>query len=252
MSSPGSDCQVTLNFSSKDKPTESLLSVLILTNLLNQSLTIPIKVEFSTDDSTSPIQLKLPETETGSSSCLSSSISAISSLSTQFAQYSLAGTDSTHSNEIKSYLNQSTIDGNLLSDQISVLSEALDSLDDQLSLRTFLTHKGHLLTAADVAVYSAIRSNPKAAGLVKRGRVNLKRWLDHFSRLQAVVKAEKDFKENERVAKEKLKGGAEKVSRFENWFRLNREIIERGVWKENFFLTLYSISPLSSSISPPK
>jgi glutamyl-tRNA synthetase len=62
------------------------------------------------------------------------------------------------------------------------LVAALDALDDQLTLRTFLV--GRSLSEADFAIWGVIKASPKIAGVFKGGRQpHLSRWYTYIEGL---------------------------------------------------------------------
>lgn len=65
---------------------------------------------------------------------------------------------------------------------------ALDSLDDHLAFRTFLV--GHDITAADWALWGAIKGSVKIIGLLKNNKhVHLSRWFSHLESLESTQSA---------------------------------------------------------------
>ncbi|KIY73190.1 glutamate-tRNA ligase [Cylindrobasidium torrendii FP15055 ss-10] len=72
-----------------------------------------------------------------------------------------------------------------LSETVAVpqITAALDSLDDRLAWRTYLV--SHQLTAADIAVWGAVKGNVKILGLLKNNRnLHLSRWYSHIESLE--------------------------------------------------------------------
>ncbi|KAJ2932898.1 hypothetical protein H1R20_g4184, partial [Candolleomyces eurysporus] len=69
---------------------------------------------------------------------------------------------------------------------------ALDSLDDHLAYRTYLV--GHDVTAADWAVYGALKGNLKVLGLLKNNtHVHLLRWFSHLESLNTTQTLLSDY-----------------------------------------------------------
>lgn len=204
--------KVVVNLNAKASKNELLLSPLILINLLNetslaQKISIQFQSESNQDSTSSSVSI---QTANNPSSSSSSAIQSTSELATQFASFNLLGSDSNQSKQISSFL--STADSLSNTTDIQTISSILDELDNHFNLRTYLANKGHQITAADVAIYAALKSNVKSLGLIKQGRENLRRWLDHLYRLEPVIKADKDLKEAIQKEKDAQKGGAEKVS----------------------------------------
>ncbi|KAI0080539.1 glutamate-tRNA ligase [Panus rudis PR-1116 ss-1] len=71
---------------------------------------------------------------------------------------------------------------------------ALDSLDDHLAFRTFLV--GHDLSAADFALWGAIKGSVKIIGLLKNNRhIHLSRWYSFIESLESTQAAQASFVE---------------------------------------------------------
>ncbi|EAU88705.1 glutamate-tRNA ligase [Coprinopsis cinerea okayama7 len=69
---------------------------------------------------------------------------------------------------------------------------ALDSLDDYLAYRTYLV--GHEPSAADWAVWGALKGNIKVLGLLKNNQhTHLLRWFSHLESLKPIQKLIADF-----------------------------------------------------------
>ena len=65
-----------------------------------------------------------------------------------------------------------------------------NELDQHLSLRTYLAGAGHGITAADFAVWGAIRSSSVLMGLIKKGdHTHLARWFSHMDNSAACSQA---------------------------------------------------------------
>ncbi|WFD34858.1 glutamate--tRNA ligase [Malassezia cuniculi] len=75
-----------------------------------------------------------------------------------------------------------------------VAQQSADDLDQHLALRTFLV--GHEVTAADVAIWGAIRSSSPMLGIVKKlAHTHLARWYAHVDSLPAFTNAINAFHE---------------------------------------------------------
>ncbi|GAA98789.1 uncharacterized protein L969DRAFT_104263 [Mixia osmundae IAM 14324] len=84
------------------------------------------------------------------------------------------------------------------------LAPLLDQLDQRLTLRSFLV--GYRVTAADLAVWGAMKSNSPAMGILKKGlHPHLTRWHAHIASLEPVESAVRTFVE---ASKAKPKKGA--------------------------------------------
>lgn len=65
-----------------------------------------------------------------------------------------------------------------------------NDLDQHLSLRTYLVGSGHLITAADFAIWGAFRSSSVLMGLMKKSdHVHLSRWFSHVDNSSSCVEA---------------------------------------------------------------
>lgn len=107
-----------------------------------------------------------------------------------YAKAGLAGTKEDAA-VINSFLVQSD---SLGSAPFPVASQAADDLDQHLALRTFLV--GHEITAADVAIWGAIRSSPPMLGIVKKlAHTHLARWYTHVDSLPPFTNALQSFNE---------------------------------------------------------
>ncbi|KAF9520611.1 hypothetical protein BS47DRAFT_1481361 [Hydnum rufescens UP504] len=74
------------------------------------------------------------------------------------------------------------------------ITAALDSLDDHLAYRTFLV--GHVLSLADWAVWSALKSSSQALGVLKKNvHTHLARWYSHLDSLPSTQAAYTEFSE---------------------------------------------------------
>ncbi|KAF8759155.1 tRNA synthetases class I (E and Q) [Rhizoctonia solani] len=68
------------------------------------------------------------------------------------------------------------------------LSPIIDTIDDHLAYRTFII--GHALTAADWAVWGALRASIQAVGVLKRGaHPHVQRWMSYIESLTSTQQA---------------------------------------------------------------
>ncbi|CAE6531122.1 unnamed protein product, partial [Rhizoctonia solani] len=68
------------------------------------------------------------------------------------------------------------------------LSPIIDTIDDHLTYRTFII--GHALTAADWAVWGALRASIQAVGVLKRGaHPHVQRWMSYIESLTSTQQA---------------------------------------------------------------
>lgn len=104
-----------------------------------------------------------------------------------YADTGIAGKDSNESKQVTTYIGTAT---GIAALQFADATKWADDLDQHLSLRTYLVGAGHLLTAADIAVWGAMRGASVFLGLLKKGtHIHLARWFDHVGKLPACASA---------------------------------------------------------------
>ncbi|EST08650.1 Glutamyl/glutaminyl-tRNA synthetase, class Ib, anti-codon binding domain protein [Kalmanozyma brasiliensis GHG001] len=109
----------------------------------------------------------------------------IRELASHYASLGLSGADKDQSAQVNLYVSQGD---NLLLADFQTATATADSLDQHLALRTFLV--GHAITAADVAIWAAVRANSPVIGLVRKGlHKHLQRWFNHIDSLPPVSDA---------------------------------------------------------------
>lgn len=103
-------------------------------------------------------------------------------LASHYASLGLSGADKDQSAQVNLYVSQGD---NLALADFQTASAIADNLDQHLALRTFLV--GHAVTAADVAIWAAVRASSPVIGLVKKGLHNhLQRWFNHVDSLTPI------------------------------------------------------------------
>lgn len=103
----------------------------------------------------------------------------IRELASHYAHLGLSGTDKDQSAQVNLYVSQGD---NLALANFQTASAIADSLDQHLALRTFLV--SHSVTAADAAIWAAVRASSPVIGLVRKGlHKHLQRWFNHIDSL---------------------------------------------------------------------
>ncbi|SPO32736.1 probable GUS1 - Glutamyl-tRNA synthetase [Ustilago trichophora] len=106
-------------------------------------------------------------------------------LASHYAHLGLSGADKDQSAQVNLYVSQGD---NLALANFQTATAIADSLDQHLALRTFLV--GHAITAADVAIWAAVRASSPVIGLVRKGLHNhLERWFNHIDSLAPISDA---------------------------------------------------------------
>ncbi|WFD24789.1 glutamate--tRNA ligase [Malassezia equina] len=106
-------------------------------------------------------------------------------LTQQFASRGLAGQSAEAQAAVEAYLVQSDA---LASAPFPVAVQNADDLDQHLALRTYLV--GHTVTAADAAIWGAIRASSPLLGIIKKqAHTHLARWYAHVDALPAFANA---------------------------------------------------------------
>lgn len=121
-------------------------------------------------------------------------LAVLQALTELYAPIGLAGSAENRA-AVGAYLEQSD---KLAAAPFQEASQQADDLDQHLALRTYLT--GHQVTAADVAIWGAIRSSSPLLGIIKKqAHTHLARWYAHLDALPAfssAVTAMADAKSN--------------------------------------------------------
>lgn len=106
-------------------------------------------------------------------------------LTQQYAGLGLAGKSAEDQASVDAYLAQSDA---LAAAPFPVALQSADDLDQHLALRTYLV--GHTVTAADAAIWGAIRSSSPLLGIIKKqAHTHLARWYAHVDALPAFADA---------------------------------------------------------------
>ena len=106
-------------------------------------------------------------------------------LTQQYAGLGLAGKSAEDQASVDAYLAQSDA---LAAAPFPVALQNADDLDQHLALRTYLV--GHTVTAADAAIWGAIRSSSPLLGIIKKqAHTHLARWYAHVDALPAFADA---------------------------------------------------------------
>jgi len=106
-------------------------------------------------------------------------------LTQQYASLGLAGKSAEDQASVDAYLAQSDA---LAAAPFPVALQNADDLDQHLALRTYLV--GHTVTAADAAIWGAIRSSSPLLGIIKKqAHTHLARWYAHVDALPAFADA---------------------------------------------------------------
>ena len=106
-------------------------------------------------------------------------------LTQQYASLGLAGKSAEDQASVDAYLAQSDA---LAAAPFPVALQSADDLDQHLALRTSLV--GHTVTAADAAIWGAIRSSSPLLGIIKKqAHTHLARWYAHVDALPAFADA---------------------------------------------------------------
>ncbi|SNX87630.1 probable GUS1 - Glutamyl-tRNA synthetase [Melanopsichium pennsylvanicum] len=109
----------------------------------------------------------------------------IRELASHYAHLGLSGSDKDQSAQVNLYVSQGD---NLILANFQTATAIADSLDQHLALRTFLV--GSAITAADVAIWAAVRASSPVIGLVRKGlHKHLQRWFNHIDSLPATAHA---------------------------------------------------------------
>ncbi|SJX65384.1 probable GUS1-Glutamyl-tRNA synthetase [Sporisorium reilianum f. sp. reilianum] len=109
----------------------------------------------------------------------------IRELASHYAHLGLSGTDKDQSAQVNLYVSQGD---NLALADFQTATAIADDLDQHLALRTFLV--GHAVTAADVAIWAAVRASSPVIGLVRKGlHKHLQRWFNHIDSLTPISDA---------------------------------------------------------------
>ncbi|WFD00926.1 glutamate--tRNA ligase [Malassezia yamatoensis] len=115
-------------------------------------------------------------------------LAVLEALTDAYAPIGLAGSDAERK-EVDSFLKQSD---SLANAPFQEASKRADDLDQHLALRTYLV--GHTVTAADVAIWGAIRSSSPLLGIIKKhAHTHLARWYAHLDALPAFSSAVADM-----------------------------------------------------------
>lgn len=102
-----------------------------------------------------------------------------------YAGTGIAGASDAERAAVGDYLAQSEA---LASAPFQQATQSANDLDDHLALRTFLV--GHAVTAADAAIWGAIRTSPPLLGIIKKhAHTHLERWFAHVDSLPAFANA---------------------------------------------------------------
>ncbi|PKI85171.1 glutamate--tRNA ligase [Malassezia vespertilionis] len=97
----------------------------------------------------------------------------------------LAGKDDAACKDVDTFVNQAVA---VASYAFQEASSQADDLDQHLALRTYFV--GHRITAADIAIWGAIRSSSVLLGIVKKkAHTHLERWYMHIDALGACSNA---------------------------------------------------------------
>ncbi|KAN0063886.1 glutamate--tRNA ligase [Thecaphora frezii] len=153
------------------------LAPIAVAKLISASNAQPIPIHF--DDAA------VPTLHLASGNDVQGYLHIIRELSSQYANLGLSGKDKHQSAQVDLFVSQGD---NLAQATFQAATAIADDLDQHLALRTYLV--GHGLTAADIAVWSGIRSSSPVIGLVKQGlHVHLKRWFEHVDSLPAPSQA---------------------------------------------------------------
>lgn len=121
-------------------------------------------------------------------------LAVLQALTALYAPIGLAGAEAERVS-VDAFLTQSDT---LAAAPFQEASQRADDLDQHLALRTYLV--GHAVTAADVAIWGAIRSSSPLLGIIKKqAHTHLARWYAHVDALPAfssAVAAMTDAKSN--------------------------------------------------------
>ena len=140
----------------------------------------------SSGTSSAAAQLNVVQADSGSEPTLEAggervtgTAQIVQKLLTLFATSGIYGTSQEQSNQVEQFLAEAH---KVATSTFATLGGIADDLDQHLALRTFFV--GHSLTAADAAVWAAIRGNSPAIGLVRKGtHKHLARWFTHLEAL---------------------------------------------------------------------
>lgn len=109
----------------------------------------------------------------------------LQALAAMYEQCGLLGSKDADKNVVRAYLKQSEA---LASAPFQEAMQNADDLDQHLALRTYLV--GHRVTAADAAIWAAIRASSPMLGIIKKhAHAHLARWYSHVDALPAFADA---------------------------------------------------------------
>lgn len=112
-------------------------------------------------------------------------LAVLEALTAKYASVGLAGATPDEQSAVRAYLTQSDA---LASMPFQQANQNADDLDQHLALRTFLV--GHKVTAADAAIWGAIRASSPLLGIIKKkAHTHLARWYAHVDSLPAFTYA---------------------------------------------------------------
>ncbi|PWN47789.1 putative GUS1-Glutamyl-tRNA synthetase [Violaceomyces palustris] len=154
------------------------LAPVALAKLISSYSNEPILIDF--EESAIPTLSLQP-----SGSKVEGYLNIVRQLANLYAPSGISGKDKDESAQVDLFISQGD---NLAISSFQAATAIADDLDQHLALRTFLV--GNRITAADIAVWSGIRSALPVIGLVKKGlHVHLGRWFSHVDSLSAMVES---------------------------------------------------------------
>lgn len=131
-----------------------------------------------------PTSLKKAASSNGADT-IQGAVDVLRALASMYANVGLMGANEAESNAVDAYLVQSEA---LATAPFQAAMQCADDLDQHLALRTYLV--GFRVTAADAAIWGAIRSSSPLLGIIKKhAHAHLARWYAHVDALLAFSSA---------------------------------------------------------------
>ena len=128
-----------------------------------------------------PTSLKKAASSNGADT-IQGAVDVLRALASMYANVGLMGANEAESNAVDAYLVQSDA---LATAPFQAAMQCADDLDQHLALRTYLV--GFSVTAADAAIWGAIRSSSPLLGIIKKhAHAHLARWYAHVDALLAL------------------------------------------------------------------
>lgn len=152
------------------------VSPIVLVNLAEEHGEKSVKLEYEVN--------RGPAATLADGRTVDGGLAVLQALTALYAPIGLAGSESERA-EVDAFLAQSDA---LAAAPFQEASQRADDLDQHLALRTYLV--GHAVTAADVAIWGAIRASSPLLGIIKKqAHTHLARWYAHLDALPAFASA---------------------------------------------------------------